>query len=60
MALPLWFAPAQAADKTVTLEAVEVTATRSDLNGDETPASVTVITAKEIKQRQHRTRNNFV
>jgi len=55
MALPLWFAPAQAADKTVTLEAVEVTATRSDLNGDETPASVTVITAKEIKQRQHRT-----
>ncbi|UCD10787.1 MAG: TonB-dependent receptor, partial [Nitrospinaceae bacterium] len=54
-ALPWAAGPATAADDAIPLEAVEITATRSALNGDETPASVTVITEEEIKEKQHRT-----
>ena len=47
--------PSHAADNTVTLKPLEVTATRSSLNQEETPASVTVITKEQIKRSQHRT-----
>lgn len=44
-----------AQDEVIELKPVEITGTRSLLTTEDTPSSVTVITAEEIEQKQHQT-----